>query len=407
MSLRILHTADWHIGKRLYGTDLFEDHEYFFSQLLQWIESEKITHLLISGDIFDQSNPSAESLQCYYNFIERFSHSKASLIITGGNHDSPLVLNAPQQLLKAFRVHVIGSAPESVSDCILPLKNEAGVTEVVLAAVPFLRDRDLRSSIAHADVPNRIEAVRIGIKNYYHHLAEYCSKNYPGLPAITMGHLYARGAETSESEREIQIGNQAGIDEEVFPETFRYVALGHIHKAQTVGKSGRIRYSGSPIALSFSERNDAKKLILLHIDQQEIKQSDIAVSPLRDFLLLKGSLSDIENEIANYSSQHQQAAYAELQIEEKVYDPTLFRRKDELIEQTDKKGRIKIIYSRIHFLDSEVKMQENDLTHKPVGSIRPQDLFMQLIDDYSPEEKEELSQAFLSLLDQLKEGAEE
>ncbi|HRE98648.1 MAG TPA: exonuclease subunit SbcD, partial [Flavobacteriales bacterium] len=123
MSLRILHTADWHLGKRLHGADLSKDHLLFIEDLLSIIREREITHLLIAGDVFDHANPSNEALELYYSFIRKLLDTGCALIVTGGNHDSPGVLNAPQSLLKQLRVSVIGCATENPEDEIIELKN--------------------------------------------------------------------------------------------------------------------------------------------------------------------------------------------------------------------------------------------------------------------------------------------
>ena len=132
----------------------------------------------------------------------------------------------------------------------------------MIAAVPFLRDKDLRSKEIDSQFKNRAEAVREGIKNHYARLAEICEQKYPDLPTIAMGHLYAKGVLPSDSERDIHVGNAAAVNSSIFSSTFNYVALGHIHRPQIINKNNFIRYSGSPIALSFSEKSDDKSCLL-------------------------------------------------------------------------------------------------------------------------------------------------
>ena len=152
MSLKILHTSDWHIGKQLLKVDFDEDMELFFNWLIETIKSEGINVLLMSGDLFDQANPSQAALTQYYQFLKRMIPLECKIIITGGNHDSPHVLNAPKELLHFLDIEVIGGAPENISELFIPI--EQNNEKVVVAAVPFLRDKDIRKSAPGALVVN-------------------------------------------------------------------------------------------------------------------------------------------------------------------------------------------------------------------------------------------------------------
>lgn len=407
MALRILHTADWHIGKRLYGQDLQEDHRLFFEDLTATIRQEKVTHLIIAGDVFDLANPSNESLALYYEFLGKIIPEKCKVIITGGNHDSPGVLDAPGNLLSKLDVLVIGAISDDPLKEIIELKNSRNETEAVLAAVPFLRDRDIRRSIAGENYRDRIEAIREGIKKHYHTLAKICADRYPGIPALAMGHLFAMGADTSESEREIQIGNQAGIDESVFPDHFTYVALGHIHKPQNVGKGNRIRYSGSPIHLSFSERNYKKRMILLEINGNKTEQRELPVKAKREMLLFEGNCEQIAQSIAQYKNPHERPAYAELRITETTFDPELIRRKETLVEQAENSGQLKILNSRITFTHTEKIQRENTLEGKDPDELKPIDVLRTLLSGYSSEDCKEMEEAFLELINSINENGGE
>ncbi len=262
--MKIIHTADWHIGKRLHGIDLSEDHRLFFDFLIHLIHIEKPDVLIVAGDVFDLANPTTESRQLYYNTLVRLRQSKCQLIVTGGNHDSPNMLNAPKELLKTMDIHVSGGLAQDVSEYIVPLPNGQN-PKLIVAALPFLRDTELRKQVKGESHEDRETAIREGIKSVFRSSADYAKEHYPGIPAIATGHLFAHGVSTSDSEREIQIGNLAGFDAGGFPEYFQYIALGHIHKPQNAG-APHILYSGSPIPLSFSEREDSKRILKIEID---------------------------------------------------------------------------------------------------------------------------------------------
>jgi len=254
--MRILHTADWHLGARLVERDRLSEHAAFFDWLLDTLRAEKIDALLVSGDVFDATNPPQDAVALYFDFLKRLADLKTvKAILTGGNHDSASHLNAPRELLKRFDVHVFGHAGEN---------NVVDLGAAVVAAVPFLRERDLRQATAGETITAVHEQVRTAIRSHYAAQLVACHEIAQGRPVIAMGHLTVLGATTSDSERDIHIGNLGAIGADLF-EGFDYTALGHLHRPQKVAGLETIRYSGSPIALSFSEAADHKSVVILDI----------------------------------------------------------------------------------------------------------------------------------------------
>lgn len=253
--MRILHTADWHFGARLVERDRLPEHAAFLDWLIDTLRSEKIDALLISGDVFDAANPPQDAVALYFDFLKRLADLQTvQAVITGGNHDSASHLNAPRELLKRFDVHVFGHAGEN---------NVVDLGGAVVAAVPFLRERDLRQATAGETISAVHEQVRAAIRAHYAAQLAACRDLAQGRPVIAMGHLTVLGATTSDSERDIHIGNLGAVGADLF-EGFDYTALGHLHRPQKVASIQTIRYSGSPIALSFSEAADAKSVVLIN-----------------------------------------------------------------------------------------------------------------------------------------------
>jgi exonuclease SbcD len=218
-SMRILHTADWHLGKKLDQHDRSEEHQRFLQWLLQTIQLQKVDTLIIAGDIFDTGSPANETLRMYYNFLKQLMQTNCrQTIIIGGNHDSISTLNAPRELLKALEIHVVGGVPDKAEEQIIPLSDENGDIQVVIAAIPFLRDRDVRLSVAGESAVEREQRIKEGIANYYQNLLplleEYKKNN---IPLIATGHLFAQGATASESEKEIHVGSLGQIPASSFP----------------------------------------------------------------------------------------------------------------------------------------------------------------------------------------------
>jgi DNA repair protein SbcD/Mre11 len=178
--MKILHTADWHIGKKLHKHDLARDFDLFIKWLGNTIEKEEVDVLLVSGDVFDLANPSSEARRQYYRALMELRKFNCKIILTGGNHDSPAMLDAPAEILRELDMHVIGGLPENLEEVIIPVKNENGETEIVIAALPYLRDSDLRSAGDGHTYEDRLEALRKGIQLTFSRAAEICNSNFPG-----------------------------------------------------------------------------------------------------------------------------------------------------------------------------------------------------------------------------------
>ncbi|MCE2694416.1 MAG: exonuclease SbcCD subunit D C-terminal domain-containing protein [Verrucomicrobiaceae bacterium] len=254
--MRILHTADWHLGARLVERDRLPEHAAFLDWLIDTLRAEKIDALLVSGDVFDAANPPQDAVALYFDFLKRLADLKTvKAVITGGNHVSASHRNAPRELLKRFDVHVFGHAGEN---------NVVDLGGAVVAAVPFLRERDLRQATAGETITAVHEQVRAAIRAHYATQLAACRDLAQGRLVIAMGHLTVLGATTSDSERDIHIGNLGAVGADLF-NGFDYTALGHLHRPQKVAGIETIRYSGSPVALSFSEAADAKSVVILDL----------------------------------------------------------------------------------------------------------------------------------------------
>nr|MCU0347519.1 exonuclease subunit SbcD [Saprospiraceae bacterium] len=257
--MKILHTSDWHLGQKFISRDREEEHRLALDWLVQTIEKEQVDLLLVAGDVFDIGSPPNYARALYFNFLKKVVRTKCRhIVITGGNHDSPQMLEAPRELLQLLDVHVVGAASEQVGDEIIVLKNEQGEPEAVVAAVPFLRDQDLRRAASSDGGQERIERIKEGILAHYVAVGEAVVTDFAKLkiPKIAMAHLCVTGAEASDKQDNIYLGNVENIRADQFPSVFGYVALGHIHRPQKIGGLKQVRYSGSLIPLSFSETKD-------------------------------------------------------------------------------------------------------------------------------------------------------
>lgn len=291
--MKILHTADWHLGHRLHEQSQLEEQTLFLSWIEQYIIDQKIDVLLVSGDVFDTGTPSNQSLEMYYSFLVKLKATTCkSVVITGGNHDSPGTLNAPKYLLDALAIKVVGKATEHIEDEVFEI--EVNNEKVIIGAVPFLRDGDIRRAVAGESFDELTDKYKNALINHYQAIAEQCQLiNTSNAPVIAMGHLFATGGSISDSEQNIYVGTLGHIGAADFPAYFDYIALGHLHRPQIIGGNDRVRYSGSPNILSFSELNYDKKVLILTVKDAKITKIEDAIIPnFREFYKISGTLTE-------------------------------------------------------------------------------------------------------------------
>lgn len=275
--MRILHTADWHLGHNLHDQPRHYEHARFLDWLTDLLEAESVHVLLVAGDVFDTSNPSADAQALWFRFLgdARRRRPGLQIVVIGGNHDSAGRLDAPSPLLDAFGVHVVGGASfgregPPLDRLLVPL-HEGNEVRAWVAAVPFLRPADLPT--VPADDP-----LVAGVHRYYEAVLDAArARRQPGQAIVAMGHLYLTGTRLSElSERRILGGNQHALPAELFPDDVTYTALGHLHLAQTVARE-TVRYAGSPIPLSMAEADYPHQVLLVDLDGE----APPAVRPVR------------------------------------------------------------------------------------------------------------------------------
>ncbi|WP_416443493.1 exonuclease subunit SbcD [Leeuwenhoekiella sp. A16] len=399
--MKILHTADWHIGKKLQKHELKEDFDLFIEWLCATIKSHEIEVLLVSGDIFDLANPSSEARTQYYKALLKLRNLNCKIILTGGNHDSPAMLDAPQEILRNLDIEVIGGLPKDISQTLIPVKNKAGNLEFIVAALPYLRDTDLRKGNEGVSYDDRLEAIREGIASKFNAAAEICKTSYPNIPVIAMGHLYAAGIETSDSERDIQIGNQAAFQASQFGEYFKYIALGHIHKPQRVNALVPTFYSGSPIPLSFSERKDEKRVLILDTSKSWEPES-IPVPSFRKLIRISGNLAQLTDNLYNLPDNDGLDHLIEVVLKEPKYDVQKIYQFDQLTSQFEKNG-----YQIVkNFTDFDENLQGTSAlyeSNQQLEDLKPKDVFIKLVDqqDLDQEDKQDILSAFDEILEEV------
>ena len=402
--MRILHTADWHLGKRLHRHSLHRHQVQFIEWLLQTVEGQAVDAVLVAGDIFDTANPSSEARNLYYSALARLHALGCQVIITGGNHDSPSVLEAPRSLLKALNIHVLGEKTASPADMLTPVYDAAGTPAAMVSTVPFLRDGDLRRLAGGETESQREEAVRQGIARVFQEQADEAHRHGQGVPQIAMGHLFVRGVSTSDSERDIQVGNQASVEDSVFSDIFDYVALGHIHKPQRVGAQKRIFYSGSPIPLSFSEYQDQKRVMLLEVNDDGLRTQSLPVPTYFRLPRMEGTLPQIREKLQALVPEEE--ALIEISLKEPHYHPDLPVQLNELVDNHNQHHpRQPIIHQRIEYGDKITSTSELYGPEQDLNALTPQAVFRECLQQgaISDENRELLEDAFQEILEEIRQ----
>lgn len=270
--MRLLHTSDWHLGHTLAAIGRDHEHHAFLAWLSDTLAAEAIDVLLVTGDVFDASNPPASAERTWYGFLAdlRARLPALQIVVIGGNHDSPARLEAPRALLERLSIHVVGLLPRGddgaidLSRALVPLRDREGREAALLAAVPFLRPADLPARGADAaGVDPLIEGVR---QIYGEVIAAARARRAADQALVVTGHLYMTGGALSAlSERRILGGNQHALPGDLFPDDLAYVALGHLHQAQRVGRD-HVRYAGSPLPLSLDEARYRHSVAIVELD---------------------------------------------------------------------------------------------------------------------------------------------
>ena len=316
-AFRVLHTADWHLGKCLLTRPRTDEHARFLAFLLQAIQEYQVDALIVAGDVFDSATPPQFAVKQYYDFLSSLRGAGAcAAVIVAGNHDSPGHLEAPREVLRSLSFHVVGTLAERPADWLVPLP-DPGSPRLVVAALPFLRDADLRVGMSGQSADEIGRALVAGIARRYQEAARAAEEwRGRGVPVLATGHLTVVGSQNSESEREIHIGGLGAVGTDCFPEAFDYVALGHLHRPQAAGGREHVRYAGSPLALSFSEADDVKEVRLLDFEGGALAgQWPLGIPSARRLTRVRGRHEDLAAQLAAVARDSVLPCWLEVTVE--------------------------------------------------------------------------------------------
>lgn len=303
--MRIIHTSDWHLGQHFYGKSRANEHQQFLNWLIEQSQSQNIDAIIVAGDIFDTGTPPSYAREMYFDFIAKLHQVKCQLVILAGNHDSVAMLSESQKLLQQLATRVISAVSDNIAEQVFVLDSLKNEQQAVLCAIPFIRARDVVKSYAGQSANEKQKSLQQAIAEHYQHLFSQAqtlskTKEQPAsrLPIIATGHLTTVGASVSESVRDIYIGTLEAFPASEFPAA-DYIALGHIHRPQKVTKSEHIRYSGSPIALSFDEAKTQKSVAIVEFEKGELSTVNLCPIPcFQPLAMVKTTLDTLYDDIS-------------------------------------------------------------------------------------------------------------
>jgi DNA repair protein SbcD/Mre11 len=383
--VRLLHTSDWHLGQTLHNFERTYEHQCFLDWLFVQIETHKVDALLVSGDVFDNANPSAASQKQFYHFLKDVKKRAPHLeiVLIAGNHDSPGRLEAPSPLLDLFDTVVVGHVSRDASGeinlerMIVPLKDREGRIAAWCLAIPFLRPGDVPR------VETTGDSYTEGIALLYQRALDLAlSRREPGQAIVALGHCHMVGGQvTEDSERRIVIGNAEALSSEIFPEPIAYTALGHLHRAQQVGNSA-LRYSGSPLPMSFAEISYPHQVVLVDLNGASIKE--ITAIPVPRFVKLlrvpekPASVLDVLAELTSLTLPDcptEEHPYLEVCVRLDAPEPGLRSQIEAVLNgKPVKLAKIETSYART----TEGETAAGPVALDDLGRLQPEDIFKKL-----------------------------
>ncbi len=375
--MKIIHTSDWHIGKIVNEYSMIKDQEYILNKLIETIDNEKVEVLIIAGDIYDRSIPPVEAVELLNDtFIKLVVDRNIKVLAISGNHDSGERLSFGSGILKKQGLHIVGRDDEIYNKVTLKNNDE----NINFYLVPYKDPALIKKLLDNKEIRNHNDAMKAIIDKIKESLNKdeiniliahgYITMKREDAIDTSENKYEVANLEVSESERPLSIGGTDLIDGKLFND-FDYVALGHLHGQQRVGRD-TMRYSGSLLKYSFSEVKQNKGVTILDINNKDIKVSHKALTPLRDLKVIKGNIEDLLEEGRNITQGKEDYIQAILTDDGELLNPmeklkaiypntmliTKEKKRDNSDEKTVKRGEIKT-KSKIELFESFYKDYAN------------------------------------------------
>ncbi len=282
--MRLLHTADWHLGKTLKGQPLIEDQKFILDEILGIIDEQKIDAILIAGDIYDRAVPPVEAVELFNETLNRLAEKNLPTLIIAGNHDSATRLNFGSKIFERQNIYI--SAKISDEPKTVVLEDDFG--EIYFSLIPYFEPADIKTKF-FSETADRL-TFNAANKIY----VDFARQKIPaGKRSVALAHVFLTGGIESDSERKF-VGGAENVSAEIFS-GYDYVALGHLHRSQKIF-ADKIRYAGSPLKYSFDEANHKKSVTIVDIDGAgNVETKKIELTPRRDVRVVKGTFDELKN----------------------------------------------------------------------------------------------------------------
>lgn len=386
MCVKIIHTSDWHLGKKLFKRSRIEEQSLFLSWLENYIKNESINILLISGDIFDTPTPPNDALALYFNFLNRISENKDfHTIIISGNHDSASFIEAPSSFLNKHNIHIKTKIYPNIEENIVKIQNDKRNIEI--KTLPYFRSYDLYNSIQPESQDLSQDDIKKFLNNFVDTWPDNMNSDVIPYRIIMAHHAFGEFSATG-SEHTLHLAGLDSLSTDWPKESFDYMALGHIHSTQKIDKDKNIYYSGAPIPLRFSERQ-IKNIIQINVDHNKEEIVKIEIPTFRKVTQIKGNKENILEKI------NKQIKYVNKESEKKL--PTFFEVILDL-EEPDNNFIDKIVklineanaelLSLVPIYKNEFEENESSLENKNINDLGIKEIFHDYYKLKHPESKE-------------------
>ena len=406
--MKIVHTSDWHLGQFFYARSRAAEHQAFFQWLKALVIEQEVEAIIVAGDIFDTATPASYARELLNQFIVSLQETGCQLYLLAGNHDSVATLNESRELVACLNTHIITGPTEQGDSPIFPLKDRQGNVAAILCAIPYLRPRDIQLSQAGLSAREKQQDLLQAITGYYQDIfqqARHVQQQYQGdtLPIIATGHLTALGVTKSDSVRDIYIGSLEAFPASAFPPA-DYIALGHIHRPQNVSGDKPIRYSGSPIPLSFDELGSSKSITLITLSaNQPLQWQAIDIPCFQPMRSLKGNLSELADQLAALAPPTPgQKIWLDIEIHHEEYLSDLQQRVEKMAEGL----AVEILLLRRKRLQSPLALSTN--VKETLSELTPEEVFRRRLaqEPLEDDQTHTLLQLFREVSAQLDEAEE-
>ncbi len=403
--MKILHLADLHIGCMLGSKRRYAEFEGTFRFLADAIRRHRIEAMLLAGDIFDNGQPSGQAQELYFSFLADAARAGCrDIVITAGNHDSPLFLEAAKPILRPLHIEVIGRPGESVTDEVIALRNPDGTAAAWICAVPYLRERDLRvAARPEESISERRQALAAALVAHYRAVVDAAllqrRAENSEAPIIAMGHFFATGGQTGSTPTDgVAVGALENINLAHLPPEIAYLALGHLHLPQSVG-APHCRYAGSLLAMNFADQPRSRQGWVIDT-AHPASPEPLLLPTLQKMARLRGDFDTLTGELDRLVAAGE-SVWVEAEYEGDAYRANLHQ---ELLRRTADTP-VEVLFTRNRKLFSQLAGDPS--TVETLDSLTPEAVFARCLkrSDLPPEQTAELLNAFREIAAAIADGA--